>query len=68
MAQHRLVTERYGIQRLELVLGWSMGSERQYGGPLPGHVKRALPFAGTAKTTLKPFEEVGAYAGRLPIV
>ena len=28
VAQHRLLTERYGIQRLELVLGWSMGAEQ----------------------------------------
>jgi homoserine O-acetyltransferase/O-succinyltransferase len=30
VAQHRLLTERYGIQRLELVLGWSMGAEQTY--------------------------------------
>ena len=52
-AQHRLLTERYGIQRLELVLGWSMGAEQTYEWAVryPDMVKRALPFAGTAKTT-----------------
>jgi homoserine O-acetyltransferase/O-succinyltransferase len=52
-AQHRLLTERYGIERLELVLGWSMGAEQTYEWAVryPDMVKRALPFAGTAKTT-----------------
>jgi homoserine O-acetyltransferase len=52
-AQHRLVTEQYGIERLELVLGWSMGAEQTYEWAVrfPDMVKRALPFAGTAKTT-----------------
>jgi homoserine O-acetyltransferase len=51
-AQHRLLTERYGIQRLELVLGWSMGAEQTYEWAVryPDMVKRAF-FAGTAKTT-----------------
>jgi len=57
VAQHRLVTERYGIQRLELVLGWSMGAEQTYEWAVrfPDMVKRALPFAGTAKTTPHDF-------------
>jgi len=52
-AQHRLVTEVFGIRRLELVLGWSMGAEQTYEWAVryPDMVKRALPFAGTAKTT-----------------
>ena len=45
-AQHRLLTERYGIKRLELVLGWSMGAEQTYEWAVryPDMVKRALPF------------------------
>jgi homoserine O-acetyltransferase len=52
-AQHRLLSERFGIERLELVLGWSMGAEQTYEWAVrfPDIVKRALPFAGTAKTT-----------------
>jgi homoserine O-acetyltransferase/O-succinyltransferase len=52
-AQHRLLTEQFGIERLELVLGWSMGAEQTYEWAVrhPEMVKRALPFAGTAKTT-----------------
>ncbi len=29
-AQHRLVTEKFGISELQLVLGWSMGAEQTY--------------------------------------
>jgi homoserine O-acetyltransferase len=52
-AQHRLATERFEIARFELVLGWSMGAEQTYEWAVrfPDMVKRALPFAGTAKTT-----------------
>jgi homoserine O-acetyltransferase len=52
-AQHRLATEEYGIEQWELVLGWSMGAEQTYEWAVryPEMVKRALPFAGTAKTT-----------------
>jgi len=52
-AQHRLVTEQFGIERLELVLGWSMGAQQTYEWCVrhPEMVKRAAPIAGTAKTT-----------------
>ncbi len=52
-AQHRLVTEQFGTTELQLVLGWSMGAEQTYEWAVryPDMVKRAAPFAGTAKTT-----------------
>jgi homoserine O-acetyltransferase len=52
-AQHRLVTEHFGINTLQLVTGWSMGAEQTYEWAVryPDMVKRAAPFAGTAKTT-----------------
>lgn len=52
-AQHRLVTEQFGIEELQLVLGWSMGAEQTYEWAVryPDMVKRAAPFAGTARTT-----------------
>jgi homoserine O-acetyltransferase len=52
-AQHRLVTERYGITELQLVLGWSMGAQQTYEWAVryPDMVKRALPFAGFARPT-----------------
>jgi pimeloyl-ACP methyl ester carboxylesterase len=64
-AQHRLLTERYGIQRLELVLGWSMGAEQTYEWAVryPDMVKRALPFAGTAKTTPHNYFFVRSHEG-----
>ena len=53
VAQHRLVTEVFGIEELQLVTGWSMGAEQTYEWAVrfPDMVKRAAPFAGTAKTT-----------------
>jgi len=52
-AQHRLVTERLGIERLELVLGFSMGAQQAYEWAVrfPGMVRRLAAFAGTARTT-----------------
>jgi homoserine O-acetyltransferase len=56
-AQHRLITEVYGIRHLQLVLGWSIGAEQTYEWAVrfADMVKRALPFAGTAKTTPHDF-------------
>lgn len=53
VAQHRLVNEHFGISELQLVTGWSMGAEQTYEWAVryPDMVKRAAPFAGTAKTT-----------------
>ena len=53
LAQHRLLTEHFGITQLELVLGWSMGAQQTYEWAVrfPDMVKRAAPFAGTAKVT-----------------
>lgn len=50
--QHRLVTEQFGIERLALVVGWSMGAQQtnQWGCLYPGMVKRIAPFCGSAKT------------------
>jgi homoserine O-acetyltransferase len=52
-AQHRLVTERLGIGKLELVLGGSMGAQQTYEWVVrfPEVVKRAAPIAGTARGT-----------------
>ena len=52
-AQHRLVTEKFGIDRLELVLGGSMGAQQTYDWAVrfPDAVKRAAPIAGLAKGT-----------------
>ena len=52
-AQHRLVTEKFGIERLELVLGWSMGAQQTFEWAVrhPQMVKRAAPIGGTARGT-----------------
>lgn len=50
--QHRLVTEKFGIQKIALVVGWSMGGIQsfQWGASYPDMVERIAPFAGVAKT------------------
>ena len=50
--QHKLVTETFGIERLRLVVGWSMGSAQtfQWASQHPDMVRAACPIAGSAKT------------------
>ncbi|GAA4617508.1 alpha/beta fold hydrolase [Actinoallomurus liliacearum] len=52
-AQHVLVTEHLGIERLALVLGCSMGALQTYQWAVshPEMVARALPFCGAPKTS-----------------
>lgn len=52
-AQHGLITEKFNIERLELVLGGSMGAQMTYDWAVrfPDLVRRAAPIAGTAKGT-----------------
>jgi homoserine O-acetyltransferase len=53
LAQHRLVSEALGIERLALVAGFSMGAQQAYEWAVrfPGFVERLAPIAGTARTT-----------------
>jgi homoserine O-acetyltransferase len=55
--QHRLVTEKFGIERVALVLGWSMGAQQtfQWGCLYPDMVERIVPFCGSAKTSRHNF-------------
>ncbi len=66
-AQHRLVTEHFGVKELQLVLGWSMGAQQTYEWAVrfPDMVKRALPFAGFARTTPHNFLFVRAHEDAL---
>ncbi|MDX1748317.1 MAG: alpha/beta fold hydrolase, partial [Halobacteriales archaeon] len=50
-AQHQLVTEAFGIDELQLVVGWSMGAQQTYEWAVryPEMVKRAAPIGGTAR-------------------
>jgi len=52
-AQYRLVTEGFGIRRIALVTGYSMGAQQafQWAASHPDMVARIAPFCGTAKTT-----------------
>ncbi|MBB1163139.1 alpha/beta fold hydrolase [Aquariibacter albus] len=52
-AQHRLLTEHFGIRRLALVFGGSMGAQQTYEWAVryPEMVERAAPLAGTASNT-----------------
>jgi homoserine O-acetyltransferase len=52
-AQYRLVTEKFGIRNIALVVGWSMGAQQtfQWAVSYPDRVERIAPFCGTAKTT-----------------
>ena len=51
--QHKLVTEHFGIERLVLVTGWSMGAGQTYQWAVsyPEMGPRILPFCGSAKTS-----------------
>ena len=53
-AQHRLVTEHFGIDRLALVVGGSMGGQQVYEWAVthPEMVERAAPIAATARISL----------------
>src|SRR2546423_6537576 len=52
-AQHKLVTEHFGIERLVAVTGWSMGAGQtcQWAVSYPEMVPRILPFCGSARTS-----------------
>ncbi|MDH5552183.1 MAG: alpha/beta fold hydrolase [Nitrosomonas sp.] len=52
-AQHQLLTEKFAISSLALVVGGSMGAQQSYEWAVryPDMVKRAAPIAGTAKVT-----------------
>lgn len=56
-AQHKLLTEKFGIDSLALVAGGSMGAQQTYEWAVryPDMVKRAAPIAGTAKNTVHDF-------------
>ncbi|MDQ0394424.1 alpha/beta fold hydrolase [Labrys monachus] len=50
-AQHRLVTELFGIERVQLVTGFSMGAIQSFhwGALFPAMVERIAPFCGAAR-------------------
>jgi homoserine O-acetyltransferase len=56
-AQHRLLSDKFGIQGLALVVGGSMGAQQTFEWAVryPDMVRRAAPIAGTAKNSLHDF-------------
>ena len=52
-AQQRLLTERCGIERVALALGWSMGAQQAYhhAALFPERVARLLAVCGSARTS-----------------
>jgi homoserine O-acetyltransferase/O-succinyltransferase len=52
-AQERLLREKFGVDRLALVYGWSMGAQQAYhwGALYPDRVERIVALCGTARTT-----------------
>jgi homoserine O-acetyltransferase/O-succinyltransferase len=56
-AQHKLATEKFGLEKLALVVGGSMGAQQTYEWAVryPDMVERAAPIAGTAKNTEHDF-------------
>ncbi len=53
-AQHRLITQHLGIDRLALAYGWSMGAQQvlHWGALFPDAVARIFAVCGTAKTSV----------------
>ncbi len=68
-AQHRLVTEEFGIEELQLVVGWSMGAQQTYEWAVryPEMVKRAAPIGGTARNPPQSSLLVDALVGALKL-
>lgn len=56
-AQHRMVTEGLGIERIKLVTGWSMGGLQtfQWASLYPDMVERIAPTCGAAKCSRHNF-------------
>lgn len=53
-AQHELVTRKLGIKHARAVIGWSMGAGQsfQWATQFPEFMDLAVPFCGSAKTSL----------------
>jgi homoserine O-acetyltransferase len=67
VAQERSLKQHFGIERLALVVGGSMGAQQVYEWAVrfPDKAQRAASIAGTAKTTPHDFLYVGMLADAL---
>ncbi len=52
-AQHKLLTEVFGIEKIALIYGWSMGAQQalHWAALYPDQVERVCAICGTARTT-----------------
>jgi homoserine O-acetyltransferase len=66
--QHRLVTEKFGIKKIPLVTGWSMGALQTFhwGALYPDMVERIAPFCGSAKCSRHNFVFLEGVKAALP--
>ena len=57
MCQHRLITDRFDVDRIALVCGFSMGAQQSYhwGALFPDMVERIAPWCGSARTSRHNF-------------
>jgi homoserine O-acetyltransferase len=57
VSQRRLVAERFGITRIKLVVGFSMGAQQafQWGALYPDMVEAIAPICGSARTSAHNF-------------
>ena len=57
VCQHRLLTERFGVARIALACGFSMGAQQAYhwGALFPDLVQRIAPWCGSARTSRHNF-------------
>jgi homoserine O-acetyltransferase/O-succinyltransferase len=64
VCQHRLLTERFGVSRIRLVAGFSMGAQQAFhwAALFPDMVRAIAPICGSAKTS--PHNLVFLAAGR----
>jgi homoserine O-acetyltransferase len=65
--QHKLVTEKFGIERVALVCGYSMGAQQtfQWAASYPDMVERIAPSCGTASTTPHNFVFIEGFKSAL---
>ena len=64
--QHRLVTEKFGIEHIRLVTGWSMGALQTFhwGALYPDMMDLIAPFCGSAKCSRHNFVFLEGRQGR----
>ncbi len=51
--QHRLIIEKFGINKIKMVVGWSMGGQQtfQWASLYPDMIETIAPMCGSAKTS-----------------